>query len=250
MEWFKLLFNCFLVRKTFNNKRLDNTCKVAGVAKVTVEKLAEVLGLLCAEGSHSIYVSEYLQYDKRRKKAYPRRQTIESIEFTNYDTSLMTHFTKLMHDLFTYSVPVTGTKRNKKARIRKKEVMKKLLEYTDFGHKKWRVPDFIKSGNHSIKAAFLRGLFDGDGSVDFKIHGRVRLTSVNSDALKDVKTLLDDLKIVSTLNGPYFRENRQPSYYINIYKKAINRYIRIIGSSHPKKKLALKIINAGVAQRK
>ena len=98
--------------------------------------------------------------------------------------------------------------------------------------------------NKDIKIGFLKGFFDGDGSVDI-IKGkipRIRIPSTNFNGLTQIKIILDKLKIESNLNGPYKRENKRDSYEILLRKNGIERFIKFIKSDHSKKKLRFKII--------
>ena len=97
---------------------------------------AEILGLLCAEGTHYQYITQYFGFFKNRGKGgkyYLRTQYIEAIEFTNLDDHLLRHFRKLMLRVYKYAPKPTGVKTSIKIRIKKKYVIKDLLKYTDLG---------------------------------------------------------------------------------------------------------------------
>ena len=70
-----------------------------------------------------------------------------------------------------------------------------LLRYSkSFRTKEWQVPKDILNGNLDIKSAFLRGLFDSEGSVTLKKGGGVYLSvcSGNRGPLQVIREMLKD----------------------------------------------------------
>ena len=68
---------------------------------------------------------------------------------------------------------------------------------------KHKVPNRIWSGNENTVAAFLRGLFSADGSVQVNSKKRcisIRISQINSDLLKQCQSLLGQFCITSTLH--------------------------------------------------
>jgi len=80
-----------------------------------------------------------------------------------------------------------------------------------FGKYKWNVPMKIKKSERKIKFGFLSGLFDAEGS--FKSNLSVTLVSVNKEAVKDLKKILDEIGIESRTRIEK-RTNRINSYAI------------------------------------
>lgn len=203
--------------------------------KMCPEK-AEILGLLCAEGSHYIYTTTWDCFFKNRGKNgkyYTLTRTIEAIEFTNLNEGMLQHFRKLMLYVYNYAPRPTGIKTSMKIRIRKKSVIRDLLRYTDFGCMKWSVPNEIFKGNNKILAPFIRGLFDGDGTFQ---RYAIILTSINLKGVKKVSKALKLLGIKSRIMGPYQgRGNVRPIYHLLINKEYISKYKDLIGSNHPVK---------------
>ena len=203
---------------------------------------AEILGLLCAEGTHYKYQSSYLEFFKNRGingKYYRRTKIIEAIEFTNLNQALLEHFRDLMSIVYDYSPRPTGVKNSMKIRITKNAVISDLLKYTDFGCKKWTVPKEIPDSEADIIASFLSGIFDGDGSFRER---DIRLVSVNGNGLKSVSILLSLIGIESWVNGPYKgRGNRRSHYYHFIPKRSIIKYKDLIYSNHNEK---MEILNS------
>jgi len=174
---------------------------------MTPEK-AEILGLLCAEGSHYKYTSTYKEFFKNRGingKYYQRTKNLELVEFTNLDNGLLQHFRNLMLQVYNYAPRPTGVKTSLKIRIVKKDVIKDLVGYTDFGCTKWGVPYEIEKSENNIKSSFIRGFFDGDGCVT---NHDLRIKSVNNKGIYIFAQLLISLGIKCKVFGPYKeREN-------------------------------------------
>lgn len=90
------------------------------------------------------------------------------------------------------------------------------------------VPNFVMKGSGELKAAFLRGLFDSDGSMVFKRrYKKVQYYPVVSFAMKaktlfeGTKRLLDDLGITYTTYHRTSFDNRYKKYN-NCYEIHIN----------------------------
>ena len=101
---------------------------------------AEILGLLCAEGSYYNYLSVCNEFFKNRGKYYTIIKMIEAIEFTNLDWQLLTHFRNLMFSVYNYAPGTTGVKTSLKIRIKRKTIIEDLIKFTEFGCMKWKVP--------------------------------------------------------------------------------------------------------------
>lgn len=211
------------------------------INKMSSEK-AEILGLLCAEGTYYRYYSTYYEFFKNRGvngKYYRRTKMIEAVEFTNLNEKLLQHFRSLMFKVYRYAPRPTGIKTSIKIRIKKASVIQDLLKHTKFGCKKWRVPKELWNSENGTISSFIRGLFDGDGTIR---KFNIRLSSINPEGLKGVNKLLRLLGIVSWVKGPYSgRGNRKPNYYLYIPRGGVKKYKELINSNHINKR---KILNA------
>jgi intein/homing endonuclease len=83
----------------------------------------------------------------------------------------------------------------------KKKFIYDLLRFTDFSCYKWSVPKQIINGSNGVKAAFIRGVYEGDGT---KLQWRRRIPYLefhmyNIRGLKQIKELLLSLGIESKL---------------------------------------------------
>ncbi len=98
-----------------------------------------------------------------------------------------------------------------------------------YGTKNWRVPNVVKRANKVIKANWLAGFYDAEGSKSKLITGkktkypcsftRVRVSTINRKGMKDVQKLLLDfgIKVNITNDGITIVGNKE--YGLNIYKK-------------------------------
>ncbi len=189
---------------------------------------AEILGLLCAEGTHYIYITKYLEFDKRRNKSYKRQKTVEAIEFANNNPKLLEHFRNLLRETYSYSPKPTGKILRRKIVIKKKVVVQDLLQYTEFGHLKWKIPNEIVNGCSEVKAKFVRGFYEGDGiKPDLVNNGlwRLRIASKNRNGLLQIQELLSHLNIRS---GVYFSSRRGEMYELAAFGKNCVNFIRVI----------------------
>jgi len=180
------------------------------------EELAEIIGLLCAEGC---YINTRTSYwgKERGKMRYRKNKLQKRIEFGNIDPILLNHFKELVEKEYNYT-PGIGKDR---ARICKGGIIDNITSYTDLGHLKWKVPESVMNGNEIIKSRFLRGFFEGDGTVS----NRIRFFSTNLQGLKQITKLLDSLSIKNKLNGPALKPRRKPFYEIYIFQSERERFL-------------------------
>ena len=197
--------------------------------KISPEK-AEILGLLCAEGSYYEGTSQYYEHYPERNKTYLKNHKTKYIQFGNFDKKLLNHFKFLIKKEYNHDINLSWDR----ARICKRIIIEDILKCTPFGVLKWKVPTEVIKGNKTIKIKFLRGYFDGDGTVS----SQVRMFSSNKDSLEKVSQLLTSVGINNLFKGPYFRKNRKPSYYIYIRANSKDRFLKMIKpiSKKPKKK--------------
>jgi len=190
-----------------------------GMKKITPQ-LAEIIGLLCAEGCHVLTYSSYWCKD-RGKARFRVNDRSERIEFTNKDLRLLNHFRKLLIMEFDYKTKVT---KHYKVNICKVNTIRQILALTNIGHLKWRVPKSILEGNEEVKKSFIRGYFDGDGSVS----NCIRFFSTNKHGLKKVLEILKSLGFSAYFEKPVIKENRKDLYIIHIPNKQRERFLSLI----------------------
>jgi len=183
-------------------------------------EFAEILGLLCAEGSHIISYSSYWGKDKGKDR-YFKNDKSERIEFTNKNRNLLEHYKKLLGNKFNYYPKFT---KHFKINICKKSIINSIISETKLGNQKWNVPKSILNSNDQIKLSFIRGYFDGDGCSSKGI----RFTSVNKVGLRNVSKILNYFKFKHSLQGPSFREGRKPIYTIQLSRRERERFLKKI----------------------
>ena len=188
--------------------------------KTITPEFAEILGLLCAEGSHIVAYSSYWGKD-RGKDRYFKNDKSERIELYNKDEKLLLHYKNLLSKEFGFAPNVT---KHGKINICRMSVIKQIIQHTKLGHLKWRVPGHVISGNSKVKISFLRGYFDGDGTSS----GKVRMFSTNKEGLTQISALLVSLKLNHTFQGPIHQINRKLAYIIQISQKDKERFLNII----------------------
>ncbi|MAF99470.1 MAG: hypothetical protein CMH61_02560 [Nanoarchaeota archaeon] len=182
------------------------------------KELAEILGLLCAEGCHVLSHSSYWGKDKGKKRYY-KNQKSERIEFYNKDEKLLFHYKNLLLKEFDYNPNIT---KHGKINICKVLIIRNILCHTALGHLKWQIPKSVTNSDKEIKIAFLRGFFDGDGTAS----GCVRMFSTNYPGIKQLSQLLNDLSFKHTIQGPIIKDGRKPSYIIQISRKEEERFLK------------------------
>jgi ribonucleoside-diphosphate reductase alpha chain len=110
-----------------------------------------------------------------------------------------------------------------------------------------RVPSPVLEGGAEVQTAFLRALFQADGTVRNRMResrsSDVVLTSVDEDMIRQVQALLLNLGIYARLQrGTETRENRRVPWFLSIgYAEARRRFQDLVGfvSQEKREKLAL-----------
>jgi len=200
--------------------------------KIMTPKFAEILGLLCSEGSHILSYSSYWEKD-RDKLRFRNNKKSERIEFYNKDQKLLLHYQNLLLGEFEHNTKIT---KHGKINIGKKEIIKRITKQTPLGHLKWRVPKLVINGDNNLKISFLRGFFDGDGTAS----GLVRIFSTNPIGIKQISQLLLELGFRHSIQGPIIRKYRKPHYAIQLSRKDQVRFLDTIKPISKLPKLNLK----------
>jgi len=189
------------------------------MGNVTPE-FAEILGLLCAEGCYVVQYDTYWGKDGNKTRFYDHHKS-ERVEFFNKDKKLLERLKELLAKEFNYSANITPLG---KINICNRKVIGEILNQTKLGHLKWRVPEQIMNSCETVKISFVRGYFDGDGTIS----NRARLFSTNFAGLKQVSKLLEDLQIKHTFPYPQIKEKRKPIYSIQIMEKEKQRFLNLV----------------------
>ena len=184
------------------------------------KEFAEVLGLLCAEGSHIISYSSYWE-NNDFKKRYRKNKKSERIEFYSKDIKLANHYIFLLDKEFGFTFKRT---KHGKINIGNRAIIKRIIQQTPLGHLKWKVPNSVINSNREIKVFFLRGFFDGDGTAI----NIARMFSTNENGITQLSFLLSELNYKHTIQGPIIRSNRKPHYVLQLSRKDQIRFLEEI----------------------
>lgn len=111
----------------------------------------------------------------------------------------------------------------------------------------WKVPQKILDGNYRIKAVYLRGLFDTDGTVTMNLKRqtkRLALYSKNKNALRDIKKILKiDFNIDSyiTKSEKIYNNALYKWHALSITNQlSVKKFNEKINFNHPRKRKKLK----------
>ena len=105
---------------------------------------AEIIGLLCAEGNYHNKVTRYWQYYSNRNKSYYVNHRNMHIQFGNLNVKLLNKFHKLLQIEYSYFPKIYKDR----IKICRRDIIKDLVKYSDYGTLKWHVPKEIL--NHKI----------------------------------------------------------------------------------------------------
>jgi len=196
------------------------------------EDLSYILGVLAGDG--------YMDYSIRRR-TYHIGLSATDKEFVEKFKECLVNFFKLK--------PTTEFRKSRYlnwndqyiTRLCSKEVCEYINSIGTFKKFNWKVPRLIKNSNNKIKSFFLKGFFDSEGEIDKKI-GRIGATSTNLNGLNEIKIILEDLGIRSTIiNRKDIRPNTHQKYVLRLHdKNSIKLFDSLIGFTIVRKQAILK----------
>lgn len=172
--------------------------------KILDEKLAELLGIFVAEGYFAGTASIGFGIGIEEKDLEQR-------------------IIELMKDLFGLEPYRYWRRSPKKSRVKHAIILKynsiyvtRLFRWLDHGHEVKMVPRWILASPKNVSAAFLRGLFEGDGTVsDYPRQQQVRLKSKSRKLLEAVQMLLLRHEILSSIYKTKTYDARCKKTYIS-----------------------------------
>lgn len=126
------------------------------------------------------------------------------------------------------------------------------------------IPDWILNGNDEMKSAYLRGLFDNEGSIfcrtpkrwqiGFKMAKNEKIIESGIFYMNQIRKLLSEFKIHCSpvrINKLNIRKDGSQSHSMlfNIEKSSFRNFLKYVGFDHPKKqdKLFLALGTCGKA---
>lgn len=117
------------------------------------------------------------------------------------------------------------------ARVNNKIVCKDLLELGKYGTHDWNIPKEISK---KFAKTWIACYFDCEAHVNKKSR-YIQVKSVNQKGLNQVKKMLDNLNIKSSLNGPYNQKIGSSYYVLTITTKGMENYAKEIGFNNSEK---------------
>ncbi|MFH1978430.1 MAG: hypothetical protein ABIJ92_03830 [Candidatus Aenigmatarchaeota archaeon] len=120
---------------------------------------------------------------------------------------------------------------------------------------RFRVPEWIMSGNKEIKSAFIKGIYDDESCVNYSQRSRRIILAMGKyekhidsliNFLNDIKALLNDNGIESgKINFQQKVKNTVILRFVIYRKVNFEKFQKCVGFSHPKKqKMLTKICNS------
>ncbi|MDM7274813.1 MAG: LAGLIDADG family homing endonuclease [Thermoprotei archaeon] len=191
----------------FGSRKIKERRKVKRVP-ILDERLAEVLGAFVAGG---FFTGESIGFGLG----------IEEVEFEN-------HIISRIKELFGIEPYRRTYRRSERTRVKKARSFRydsiylaRLFKWLDHGHEEKIVPRWVLLSPKTVSAAFLRGLFEGDGTVeDRPRYTGVRLKSKSRKLLEGVQILLLRHGIISSIYESTSKDKR--------YKKTYKGYVLVI----------------------
>jgi len=162
--------------------------------------LCRIHAHLCGDGAVYFY---NVNYKDRKRRA--------SILYFNSNKKLIDEFRADM--LQTFGVRTCLFKKGKHYRVRvfSIKISRQLLRLSEYGTRKWRIPQAIFSANKVCRMAWFKAFVDDDGYIT-PDKRKIVIKSMNPDGLKDIMRLVNDLSGRARFSGP----NCDKSYYLNV----------------------------------
>lgn len=190
------------------------------------EALARIHAHLCGDGGLYLYATAEKDRKNRAEIAYFN---------TNYQ--LISSFQKDMEIIF--GVKMTYSPKHSVIKVKSLRIAHVLLALSKFGTREWRIPNKFHNAKKSVKIAWITA-FCLDESYVIPKRNLIRIKSMNVHGLKDLKELLESLKINAWITGM----NCDKSWYLNIRKEGV--LVNFVKSPSRKKMIA----GSGLSQTK
>ncbi|MBU1245940.1 MAG: hypothetical protein KKB27_03005, partial [Nanoarchaeota archaeon] len=164
-----------------------------------------------------------------------------SIYYFNKNETLINQFEKDSYEVFGKFKIEKITNLDGTTRLRLPKITGKILSLEKINFSRGKIPNFILKGSREIKAAFLRAIFDDEGSIT---NNEISIEMTNKNLIYTTATFLKEFEIEIKTIGSRKRDVYKRSYYYGIYGKAdLIKFHKQIGFNHPikDKKLFRKI---------
>lgn len=191
-------------------KYVHHSNKQINVPEYADERFSEFLGYLTGDGSYSKYSIFWVACDKDRDVFdVICDSAINMFGYIGKETQYRGVYESCFHST----------------------VLTRWL--SDLNSNKKQVPTFLYNSPKSVIAAYIRGLFEADGSVT----DRITLTTVSPILMREVHLFLLSLGIVSVFTEkPISRMSIQQPYMINIPAAFSSKFQEVIGFIGKRKK--------------
>jgi len=216
-------------RNKFKEKFLIYRFPLERFPKFTNEKFCQILGYILGDGG--------IEHSEGK---------ISSLSFTDKDLNLLNHYQNLVKEVF-----------NIKGRLRKKKGNSYAYRYPSYlaeylcqidseilvSSLRRRIPNLIFSLPKKEIAAFLKGLFDAEGT---NTDHSIQISMSSLILIKEVQTLLMKFGINSNIYHDFEKNKKKWRYKISIYgQKQLRIFNREIGfNSVPKKEKLLEYLSS------
>ena len=216
-----------------DKKTLSNLSAMLNNEK-NLSKLASICGFIMGDGCLEIRKEKNKPWFHHEIRFYPDNLDVAKL-FVNY-----------FEKLYGKTPTIKSLKNFFEVRVISRVACKHLSEIAQFSGLKWTPPKGLLI-NRSTKIEFIKAIFDCEGCVGKR---NVQFQSVNKEGIHDIKRILEELGIESSIYE-YTRKNLKwnKNYIMVISRKEnIKKYAENIGFNHPKKRKKLEIL-AGVPER-
>lgn len=195
---------------------------------------ARIVSHICGDGWVTSYNEKNsLQIVNGRR--YRRDRIRYQIGYCNTEKTLLDQFKNDVNMVF----GIKPIKIRCEIRFKSKRVFDRIKSLGGGNTREWFISNEIRTSKNNVKSEWLKAFFDDEATVDIKT-GRIRIKSMNKKGLEQVKDMLNDFGVKSSITGP----NIDKSMYLSISRIYSQKFKNKIGFSHPKKIRNLKEISS------
>ena len=134
----------------------------------------------------------------------------------NNNPKIQKRFLFLLETIYGYRIKFYGNPHSMRCTIKRKDVIHDLIKYSKtYNSFEWKLHKSIVDGSEDVKLGFLRGYFDGDGSISLTSKNRykIRIFSVNLTELKKIEKMISSLGMRTRIYGPYLGKSSKTGIY-------------------------------------
>ena len=142
--------------------------------------------------------------------------------------------------------------------ITSKKVFEELSRRSEFtgDQATWRTPSWIMNGSQSLKAAYVRGFFDAEGSINSfekttivvpEADIRIYFAQANKPVLEEIRQIVSEAGIrCGRVCGPYIKKGTSTEMYALMVHGSTQalKYYECFDSEHPDKELRFELLKS------